>query len=651
MQRKVRSPLIIFKIYWLFILFFFFYRLVLLSFHLDEVKENGVLSISSIIHSLWMGMRFDLLISGFILIIPFLLLTLYDYLNKKVFHRLSIIWIYVFSFIILVIGISNIEYFNNFYKHLDSNALKWLDQPFTVLEMLFQEKSYWYILPLLIFVFYLFYKALKKIIYQSRGFHLDKKKAFLFYFTAFLFIFFTIRGTLTGAPLKKENSTVTDIVFLNELSLNPLFVFEKSVEQSFKDRIYKVHFMDTKKALRNLQKYMGIKKQEYKNPVARNTINHTSKDSLPKKNVVLVFMESMGTWKMSHYGNKKNMSPFLDSLFDVSIAYTDMHSAGIHTYGGVYATNFSYPLTFATHPLKGVQEKNYYGIPLILKEKGYQTAFFIPHGPVFDNLWSFLYKNGYDNIYYDKDYPKDSIRTTWGVDDRFLFHFALKKIDSLYKQKKPFLATVLTISDHPPYYIPDFIKGEDETQRAARFADWARKDFMKKARKKPWFKNTLFVFVGDHGKTHHMIYPTPLSYSSIPLILYYDGVKPEKRTEMAMQIDILPILMKELKFNYINNGMGQDISQKKHPYVFIDYDNKYAVLSDSLLLVLDRENMIGLYKYKNKDRKNYLSDYPREAEKMSLFVKSYLQGKQYILDRDLQSKRGIIPVSKRKPHL
>ena len=148
-----------------------------------------------------------------------------------------------------------------------------------------------------------------------------------------------------------------------------------------------------------------------------------------------------------------------------------------------------------------------------------------------------------------------------------------------------------------------------------------------------------------------MIYPTPLSYSSIPLILYYDGVKPEKRTEMTMQMDILPILMKELKFNYINNGMGQDVSKKKHKYVFIDYDSKYAVLSDSLLLVIDREKNIGLFKYKKKDKKNYLKKYPQEADSMALFLKSYLQGKQYILDHDLQSKKGIQALSGKNENL
>ncbi len=643
MKRKIHSPFIIFRIYLLFISFFFLYRIVLMSFHLEDIIDNGDLSWLKIAHSFWMGFRFDLLVSGFILVIPFLLFTAYDYRGNKVLKQIATLWIYFFSFIVVIIGVSNIEYFNNFYKHLDSQALTWLDSPFTVIKMLFEEKSWWYILPLLIGGIYVFHKFLKLLIRFSKSLELPRLHAALVYFLSFVFIFFSIRGTLAGPPLKKENSTVSDIVFLNQLALNPVFVLEKSIEQNIKDKFQPIRFMEDEKAIDNLKNYLGIKKSEFKNPIARKITNNKEELGV-KKNVVLVFMESMGTWKMKHYGNRNNMSPFLDSLFDHSIAYTRMYSAGIHTYGGVYSTNYSYPLTFNVHPMKGVQEKRYYGLPHILKEKGYQTVFFIPHNPVFDNMLRYLSKNAYDKVFYDKYYPENSIRTAWGVDDRFLFHFALKKIDSLHNQKKPFLATILTISDHPPYYAPDFIKGEDEITRAARFVDWARKDFMKKARKKPWFKNTIFVFIGDHGKTHRMIYPTPLSYSSIPMLIYYEGVKPEKRDELAMQMDVLPILMKELNFNYINNGMGQDVSKSPHRYVFIDYDNKYAVLSDSLLLVIDREANQGLYKYTKKDKKNYLEEYPGEAKKMSTFLKSYLQGKKFILKRDLQSQKGIQPL-------
>jgi phosphoglycerol transferase MdoB-like AlkP superfamily enzyme len=615
---------------------------------LEEIKENGSLSFTKILQSFWMGLRFDLLVSGFVLIIPFLLLTIYDYVNKKYLKKISAWWIYSFSFIIMIIGISNIEYFNNFYKHLDSQALSWLDSPVTVVKMLFQEKSWWYIVFLLGVAFIAFKKFLTLLINSSRSIELSKRQAAVLHLVTFIIIFFTIRGTLAGPPLKKENSSITNIFFLNELALNPVFVMGKSLELNIKEKIKPINFLDTDEALENVKSYLGLKQQKFVNPIAREVINKTSSDFSNKKNIVLVFMESMATWKMKHYGDKNNMSPFIDSLFDVSISYTNMHSAGIHTYAGVYSTNYSYPTTFNRHPMKFIPEKKYYGLPHVLKEKGYQTAFFIPHDPVFDNLWSFLHNNAYDNIYYDQFYPEDSIRTAWGVDDAFLFHFALNKIDSLHQQKKPFLATILTITDHPPYYIPDFIEGEDEVVRAARFADWARKDFLEKAKKKDWYNNTIFVFIGDHGKTHKMIYETPLSYSSIPLIIYYEGVKPEKRTDLTTQMDVFPILMKELKINYINNTMGQDVSIKKHPYVFVNYDNKYAVLSDSLLLVMDRTSIKGLYKYKEKSTKDYLEKYPKEAQKMSVFLKSYLQAKKHILKNDWQSKKGIEPLKDKK---
>ena len=40
---------------------------------------------------------------------------------------------------------------------------------------------------------------------------------------------------------------------------------------------------------------------------------------------------------------------------------------------------------------------------------------------------------------------------------------------------------------------------EKETQ-IVEYADWAIGDFLKKASREPWYKNTIFVIQADHGK-------------------------------------------------------------------------------------------------------------------------------------------------------
>ncbi len=349
-------------------------------------------------------------------------------------------------------------------------------------------------------------------------------------------------------------------------------------------------------------------------------------------------MESLATWKMKQFGDTKNRSRFFDSLFDKSIAFTNMYSSGTHTYCGIYSANYGFPVIFGKHPMKGLPVKKYFGIPQILKENGYQTALFIPHDLVFDNLGEFVNKNGYDNVFFNKNYPKDSIKTIWGVDDRFLFNFALGKMDKMHQKGKPFLSTILTISDHGPFYIPRNIKGETDKIRASKFADIAKQEFMQKASKKPWFKNTIFVFFGDHGETHNVVYPIPLTYVHIPLIFYYEGVKPIKIDKLAGQTDILAMLMNLLNINYINNTFGKDIFKDKRKYVIFDYDKLYGVLDKEFLLVIDKHKTYGLYKYHTKDTKDYSKQFPKKRKEMETYLKSHIQSAKYILENNLQQK-------------
>ncbi len=397
--------------------------------------------------------------------------------------------------------------------------------------------------------------------------------------------------------------------------------------------MHPVKLMQDDKAVKFVQKNLHITQPVNHNPISRNV----QFDTLPnRKNIVLVLMESMAAWKMAYFGNTENRTPFLDSLFKQSVAFTNMYSNGIHTYAGIYGVNFSYPEIFDKHPLKGIDVKNYDALPQVLKSKDYQTAFFIPHNKEFDNLGSFLSKNAYEHIYFEKDYPPDSIRNIWGVDDHFLFNFALKKIDKMAMKKQNFLATILTISDHGPLYIPKYIKGKNDRIRATRFADWAIADFMHKAAKKPWYKNTIFVFVADHGEGHNRKYPVPLTYNHIPAIIFYDGMKPQIIDKMAGQIDLFPTVMHILKINYINTTFGIDPFISERPYIYFNHDKIEGVIDQTHLLLLDRHKTIGLYHYRDGDLTDYKDKEPAKKFEMEHYLKAHLQTAKYILDNDLQ---------------
>ena len=624
---------LIFKIYGISVLIFGLFRASLYFLQRQDVLHDGVTTSKDVFSVFIWGVRYDLLVTGFIMLLPFILLIIYDFTHKTVVKKIAFWWMFVVMGLAFMLTATNVIYYHKFYQIVTIKALDWFDRPAIVFGMIFQEPRYWFMFVPFFVIIYTFYRKLKKWFdnYQpSVRSVIIKVFTFL---TLFLLIFIGIRGRLVHAPLRLEDAFTLHNNFLNELKLNPVFVFEKSYEIYLKDRLHPIKLMPEEEAVKFVQNSLHIMQPVNKNPVSR----EVKFDTLPnRKNVVVVLMESMAAWKMAYFGNKENRTPHLDSLFKQSIAFTNMYSNGIHTYAGIYGVNYAYPEIFDKHPLKGANIKIYNGLPQVLKANGYQTAFFIPHNSDFDNLGSFLPKNAYDNIYYERDYPADSIRTIWGVDDHFLFNFALKKIDKMAASGQNFLATVLTISDHGPFYIPDYIKGKNDLIRATRFSDWARADFMRKAAQKPWFKNTVFLFVADHGEGHQRKYPAPLTYNHIPALFYYQGVEPQIIDKMSGQIDLFPTLMHILKLDYTNSTFGIDLFTNKRPYIYFNHDKIEGLIDQTHLLLFDRHKTIGLYHYRDGDLTNYKDQEIEKRKEMERYLKAHLQTAKYILDHDLQ---------------
>ncbi len=621
------------KIYGFAVAVFGLFRAVLYFLHRQEVVNDGVSTTCDVLSAFIWGMRYDILITGFIFLIPYILLVIYDFTSKSILKKVVFWWVFILFSLAFMLTAANVVYYYKFYQPITIKTLDWFDQPATVFGMIFQEPRYWFMFIPFGLIIIVFYHFLKKWFTQYQPANLPVKKKAFIYFGMLLLIFIGIRGRVIHWPLRPEDAFTQHNNFLNELKLNPVFVFEKSYESYLKDRLHPIKLMPTDQAVKFVQNSLHITQPVNQNPISRKVRFETIPN---RKNVVLVLMESMAAWKLAYFGNKENRTPFIDSLFKQSIAFTNMYSNGVHTYAGIYGVNFGYPEIFDKHPLKGVDIKIYDGLPQTLKANGYQTAFFIPHNKDFDNLGSFLSKNAYEHIYFEKDYPKDSIRTIWGVDDHFLFNFALKKIDKMAAGGQNFLATVLTISDHGPFYIPDYIKGKTEKIRATRFADWSIADFMHKAAKKPWFKNTVFIFVADHGEGHNRKYPVPLTYNHIPAIIYYPGVQPQIIDKMAGQIDLFPTLMNILKLDYVNNTFGIDQFTTKRPYIYFNHDKIEGLIDQTHLLLLDRHKTIGLYHYRKGDLTDYKDKEPEKRTEMETYLKAHLQTAKYILDKDLQ---------------
>ncbi len=633
------------KIYLLLISSFTFFRILLFITNWDKVvNSDGGIDWINILFSFFMGLRFDIVVSGYILVLFYLVLTLVDISGKKINFIVSLLFYYLLIVIslALIISAADIPYFKQFYSRISITALQWIDNPAFVFNMIIQEPRYYLIAAPLLVVLITLYKILKRIFKSYNrsnfarpriGFHI------LISILFFLLMLLGIRGRIEiKSPIRIGTAFFCNNSFLNQAGLNPIFTFLTSYLDKINPENKYLNLMNDELAIQNVQKYLNIKSSGFESPIAR--LVKPEKLSEAKPNVVIVMMEAMSAAKMGRYGNPDNLTPFLDSLALQGLCFDNIYTAGIHTYNGVFSTLFSYPALARQHPMKASNMLKYNGIASTLKQFDYQKIYFTTHDGQFDNIEGFLYHNDFDKVYTKSDYPEEKILSTLGVPDDYLFDFVNSKLDAADFQKKPFLAAVLTASDHGPYIIPDYFKPKPNeiTDQIIEYADWSIRKFISAAKNKSWFENTIFVFIADHGAALSPTYEMPLNYHHSPLIFYAPGILPEPKaySHIGGQIDVFPTIMGLLRFPYTNNTLGIDLLNETRPYVYFSADDKYGILGDSLFLIVNDQAKESLFKYKNENINDYINEYKQSANEMKNYAFSNLQTAQYIIKNNMQ---------------
>ncbi len=562
------------------------------------------------------GVWFDNVIACYISALPVMVLLVamsFGWCHRRLLRAISV-WYAVWFAIAFMPSAANTPYFQYFFKNINSSIFGWFGYVSTTSGMLLQESSYWlyiglYFVLTAAFVYALvrlsryFAKAIcgadeheaRFISQQARA---SRRPALVITRLVLSLAvagacFFGIRGRTGYNPIKVSQAYYCEDSFLNQLGINPAFNLLTSALDDMRKENKELHLMPYAEAISNTRQWLGITgKVDSLNILKREIINdnlvmdkNVGGQSLAKvenatknrPNVVVILMESMSANLLGTFGNKQPLTPTLDSLYHHSLAFTHFYSAGIHTNHGMTATLYSFPALMFRNLMKGTVTPRREGIATVLKKYGYENMFFMTHEAQYDNMKAFFQTNGYDDIYSQENYPKSEVVNSFGVSDHFELGYALNTINQKAKTGKPFMATILTISNHPPYIIPDYFKPktqEKETQ-IVEYADWAIGDFLKKAAKEPWYKNTIFVIQADHGKlVGQSEGELPQSYNHIPLIVFGSSVPVQQYAGLGMQVDVMPTLFGLMHLNYEYEGFGIDLLKQQRPMVFYSADNQ-----------------------------------------------------------------------------
>jgi phosphoglycerol transferase MdoB-like AlkP superfamily enzyme len=280
--------------------------------------------------------------------------------------------------------------------------------------------------------------------------------------------------------------------------------------------------------------------------------------------LVMVSIESFGAEFIESLGGNKGVAPNYERLAKEGLAFTQLYATGTRTVRGLEALTLSVPPTPGHAIPMRPNNANLFSIGSVFRSKGYESIYIYGGYSYFDNMKSFFGGNGYtviDRTAIDKnDIHHENI---WGVCDEDLFTLSLREIDNRVALGKKVFAHVMTTSNHRPYTYPnDRIDIPSGTGRlgAVKYTDFAIGKFVDEAKKKPWFKDTVFVFVADHTSIARGLSDLPLEKYHIPMVIYSPAnIVPAMIEQFASQIDVAPTLLGLLNIGYTSQFFGKDI--------------------------------------------------------------------------------------------
>jgi len=372
---------------------------------------------------------------------------------------------------------------------------------------------------------------------------------------------------------------VTDFFFINNQKINKIISNKYQQELAFNGiyQLFSAFFnnqIDFERFYLNIDNHqaqqlvrMHIAQQEPNSVfLDNNSIARLIQSSQPARpyNIMFVAIESLSADFMQYFGNTSDITPNLDNLAKKGLFFTNLKATGTRTVRGLEALTLSIPPTPGNSIVRRPHNENLFNIASPLIDLQYDAKFLYGGNGFFDNMSYFFANNGFTVIDRRK-FTKDEISfaNAWGVADEDLFNKAIKEADYSYQNNKKFFNFILTTSNHRPFTYPDGkidIPSKTNRNGAVKYSDYAIGKFISDAQKKPWFADTIFVFIADHCAGSAGNSDVPIWRYQIPAIFYAPQIiQPQIFAKNISQIDIAPTLLGILNLQYKSKFFGSDV--------------------------------------------------------------------------------------------
>ena len=311
--------------------------------------------------------------------------------------------------------------------------------------------------------------------------------------------------------------------------------------------------------------------------------------------------------------NTKGITPNFDKLASQGLFFSNIFACGGTSEIGNSSIFSGYPaLPEISLTMQPDKHRKIHTINQDLKILGYSSNYLFSGDLKYGNIGSYFIDHGFDLVEDEKVFSNKLNRGKLNYFDQDLYSLLVKKTNKL---KEPFLQCAFTGSTHSPYDHPkkknqNYVGPEADYMNSLIYGDECLGNYMKQCRKQKWFKNTIFVFVSDHGHPSPACPdPSVKQYFRIPLLIWGEPLKNEycgkKMEKIGSQADIAATILYQMGGDLSRYPWSKDLLNPHVPEFALHTINRgYGWVSNKGNLVYQMETRTYREKtYKKEDEK------------------------------------------------
>lgn len=620
--------------------------------------ETGYPPVDAVFKAFYLGFKFDLRLAV-LSHLPLFLLLVVPWSNpfRNRFGKvLSFAWL-SFSFMaLMLVYILDFGYFSYLEIRIDASILRFLQNPMMSAQMVWESYSVIGITILLLTVVMIHYFVCRRVYLVLSAGRSATKPLRLRIVATTLVIFLAalaVYGKLSWYPLRWSEAFFSNNDFVSATALNPVLFFART----FKNREIDANEQTAGSAYAAMASYLGVDNPDQ---VTLNYLRVEGRENRlnERANVVIVILESFAFYKSGLSGNPLNATPFFDHLAKDGVLFTRFYTP----HGGTARSVFTAITGLPDVEMNETSTRN----PLVIDQhtiinefSGYDKLYFLGGSASWGQIRGLLARNIEGlKIYEEGNYDSPRV-DVWGISDLDLFN---ETVEVLSQQTQPFFSIIQTAGNHKPYSIPENVKGFSKVTvpreevvkygfrslaalNSYRFMDFSLQVFMQKVSQQPFYDNTLFVFLGDHGlirSADHMFAAEEkllLTRGHVPLLFYAPNqLKSAVLDKVASEVDLMPSIAGMILPRYRNTTLGRDLFDPKYDanrYAFTirhQYGPQIGLIGKDYVFRMRADgtdkNLFSIFSPTSE--LNMIQQLPEKARQMELLTRDYYETIKYM---------------------